>query len=129
MLISALLGFTARPPFICAPALGSWRGPTKHEQVIGDDPEPHPTLHPMLAAVPAAPETMTPLERADPPFTAGSPPKGQARPPRATFPRLARENDVPDTALVGEAFIGRRGKAAVGDGELRGAAKECDVAI
>jgi hypothetical protein len=45
--------------FIYAPIAdclgGSWPGPTEHQQVIGDDAQPDPALHPALPAVPAPP--------------------------------------------------------------------------
>src|SRR5207249_2642504 len=104
-------------------------GPAEHQQVVGDDPEPHPTLHPALAAVPAAPQAMTALERADPSFTSRSPAEGHAVTPRAGFAGLAREHDVPDPALASSALVRRRSKAAIGDGELRGAVKELDMPI
>src|SRR5438132_1581431 len=93
-------------------------GPAEHQQIISDDTEPDPTLHPALAAVSAAPQTMTALERTDPSFTARSPAEGQAGNSRAGCARLARKHDVPDSALVPEAFIHCRGKAAISDGEL-----------
>src|SRR5256885_8563913 len=107
----------------------SWPRATEHQQIIGDDSEPHPTLHAALAAVSAAPQAMTALERADPSFASCSPAEGEAGNPRADFPGLAREHDVPDSALVRAAFIRRRGKAAIGDRELGRAAKELDMSI
>ena len=73
-------------------------------EIIGDDSEPHPTLHAALAAVSAAPQTMTALERTDPSFTARSPAEGQAGNSRAGCARLARKHDMPDSALVRDAF-------------------------
>src|SRR3989449_272502 len=72
---------------------------------------------------------MTALERADSSFTSCSPAERHAGTPRASFAGLAWEHDVPDSALVRRAFIRRRGKAAIGDGKMRGAAKELDVPI
>src|SRR5205814_1277959 len=92
----------------------SWPSATENQQIIGDDSEPHPTLHAALAAVSAAPQAMTALERADPSFASCSPAEGEAGNPRADFAGLAREHDVPDSALVRAAFIRRRGKAAIG---------------
>src|SRR5437867_5322580 len=107
----------------------SWPSATENQQIIGDDSEPHPTLHAALAAVSAAPQAMTALERADSSFTSCSPAEGEAGNPRADFAGLAREHDVPDAALVRDAFIRRRGKAAIGDRELGRAAKELDMTI
>src|SRR5437762_13708923 len=89
--------------------------PGRAQQIIRDDTEPHPTLHPALAAVSAAPQTMTALERTDPSFTARSPAEGQAGNSRAGCARLARQHDSPGPALVRDAFIRRRGKATVSD--------------
>src|SRR5437867_13064253 len=72
---------------------------------------------------------MTALERTDPSFTARSPAEGQAGNSRAGCARLARKHDVPDSALVREAFIHRRGKAAISDGELGRTAKERDMSV
>src|SRR5438034_5493615 len=72
---------------------------------------------------------MTALERADPSFTSRSPAEGHAVTPRAGFAGLAREHDVPDPALASSALVRRRSKAAIGDGELRGAVKELDMPI
>src|SRR5947209_7032157 len=108
---------------------GSWSGAAEHQQVIGDDPEPHPALHPALAVVPAAPEPMTTLERADPSFAPRAPAERRAGNPRALLAGLPRQHDVPDPAVLRRAFIRARGEAAVGDGELRGAIEERHVAI
>src|SRR5438309_4406556 len=108
---------------------GSWPGAAEHQQVIGDDPEPHPALHPALAVVPAAPEPMTALERADPAFAPRAPAERRAGKPRALFAGLPRQHDVPDPAVLRRAFIRARGEAAVGDGELRGAVEERHVTI
>src|SRR5437870_742621 len=108
---------------------GSWPGAAEHQQVIGDDPEPHPALHPALAVVPAAPEPMTTLERADPSFAPRAPAERRAGDPRALLAGLPRQHDVPDPAILRRAFIRARGEAAVGDGELRGAIEERNVTI
>src|SRR5207247_9778764 len=71
----------------------------------------------------------TALERTDPSFTARSPAEGQAGNSRAGCARLVRKHDMPDSALVRDAFIRRRGKATVSDGELRRAAKELDMSV
>src|SRR6266566_4485311 len=129
ILILAPLRSTEWMELISASRRGSGPGPAEHQQIIRDDTEPHPTLHPALAAVSAAPQTMTALERTDPSFTARSPAEGQAGNSRAGCARLARKHDMPDSALVRDAFIRRRGKATVSDGELRRAAKELDMSV
>src|SRR3989442_610619 len=108
---------------------GSWPGAAEHQQVIGHDTEPHPALHPVLAAVPAAPEPMTALERADPSFAPRAPAERRAGDPRARLAGHPRQHDVPDPAVLRSALIRARGEAAVGDGELRGAVEERDVTI
>src|SRR5437016_9063860 len=108
---------------------GSWPGAAGRRQVIGDDPDPHPALHPALAVVPAAPEPMTTLERADPSFAPRAPAERRAGNPRALLAGLPRQHDVPDPAVLRRAFIRARGEAAVGDGELRGAIEERHVTI
>src|SRR5438132_11892155 len=74
---------------------GSWPGAAEHQQVIGDDTEPHPALHPALATVPAPPEPMTALERADPSFAPRAPAESRAGNPRALLAGLPRPHDVP----------------------------------
>src|SRR5438876_12096428 len=76
VLIFAPLRSTAWMELIREPPR-SGPGPAEHQQIIRDDTEPDPTLHPALAAVSAAPQTMTALERTDPSFTARSPAEGQ----------------------------------------------------
>src|SRR5437870_13374702 len=125
VLISASLPHTAP---MAAPG-GSWSGAAEHQQVIGDDPEPHPALHPALAVVPAAAEPMTALECADPSFAPRAPAESRAGHPRALRAGLPRQHDVPDPAILRRAFIRARGEAAVGDGELRGAIEERNVTI
>src|SRR6266849_7276239 len=91
----------------------SWPGAAEHQQVIGDDAEPDPALHPALAAVPAPPEPMTALKRTDPAFAPRAPAEGCAGNARALLARLPRQHDVPDPAVLRGAFIGPRGKAAI----------------
>src|SRR4029453_8488495 len=108
---------------------GSWPGAAEDEQIIGDDPEAHPALHPALTVVPTPPEPMTTLERADPAFDPGTPAERRAGNPRARLARLPRQYDVPDPAILRRAFIRARGEAAVGDGEPRGAVEKRNVTI
>src|SRR2546428_7777952 len=108
---------------------GSWSGAAEHQQVIGDDSEPHPALHPTLAVVSAPTEPMTALERADPSFAPRAPAESRAGNPRALLAGLPRQHDVLDPAVLRRAFIRARGEAAVGDGELRGAIEERHVTI
>src|SRR6266849_4549548 len=107
----------------------SWPGAAEHQQVIGDDAEPDPALHPALATVPAPPEPMPALERTDPSFAPRAPAERRAGNPRALLAGLPRQHDVPDPAVLRRAFIGSRGEAAIGDGQLRGAVEERDVTI
>src|SRR5213594_2149094 len=72
---------------------------------------------------------MTALERADPSFAPRAPAERRAGQPRALLAGLPRQHDVPDPAVLGRAFIRARGEAAVGDGQLRGAIEERNVAI
>src|SRR2546425_1812552 len=108
---------------------GSWPGAAEHQQVIGDDSEPHPALPPALAVVPAPAEPMTALERADPAVAPRAPAESRAGNPGALLAGQPRQHDVPDPAVLGGAFIRARGEAAVGDGELRGAVEERNVTI
>ena len=107
----------------------SWPGAPEDQQIIGDDPQPDPALHPALTAVPASPQAMTALERADPSFTPRAPAEGRAGHPGAPLAGLPRQHDVPDPTVSRRAFIGARGKAAVGDGQARRVTEERDVTI
>src|SRR2546426_11829196 len=93
----------------------SWPSATENQQIIGDDSEPHPTLHAALAAVSAGPQAMTALERADPSFASCSPAEGEAGNPGAGFWGLARGRDLPDSGAGRAPVI--RGR---GHGPLRG---------
>src|SRR2546428_2466674 len=88
----------------------SWPRATEHQQIIGDDSEPHPTLHAALAAVSAAPQAMTALERADPSFASCSPAEGEAGNPRAGFAGLAPAHAVPGSARRRAALLRRPSK-------------------
>ena len=77
------------------------------------------TLHPTLTAVPAPPQPMTALERADTAFAPRTPAESRAGNPRALLAGLPQQHDVPDPAVLRRAFIGPRGEAAIGDGQLR----------
>src|SRR5262245_30360529 len=72
----------------------SWRGTTQHKQVVGNDPESDPPLHPTLSAVPTTPQAMTAFQCADPAFTSCAPSQGGPCPPRARFVRLSRQHDM-----------------------------------
>src|SRR5213592_2399094 len=56
ILILAPLRSTEWMELISASRRGTGPGPAEHQQIIRDDTEPHPTLHPALAAVSAAPQ-------------------------------------------------------------------------
>ena len=86
---------------------GSWPGAAEHQQVIGDDAEPDPALHPALATVPAPPESMTALERADPSFAPRAPAESRTGNPRALLAGLPRQHDGPDPAVLRGAFWAR----------------------
>ena len=79
----------------------------EHQQVLGDDTEPHPALHPALAAVPASAEPMTALERADPSFAPRAPAESRTGNPRALLAGLPRQHDGPDPAVLRGAFWAR----------------------
>jgi len=71
---------------------------------------------------------MTALERADPSF-APVRQRSAARAIRERFSRDCRGSTTCGPAVLGRPFIRARGEAAVGDGELRGAIEERNVAI
>src|SRR6266702_1250310 len=107
----------------------SWPGATKYQQIIGDDPQADPALHPALPTVPAPAQSMTALERADPPFTSRAPAEGRTGQPGALLVRLAWQHDVPDPTVLRRTFIGARGEPPIGDGQVRRVTEQRDVPI
>src|SRR5262249_12161655 len=84
---------------------------------------------PAFTAVPAAPQTMTAFERADPPLASGAPAECGAGDPRALLTRLPRQHDMPDAPIPRSALVTARREPAVGHGQLRGALHKRDVSI
>src|SRR5262245_19394241 len=76
---------------------GSWPGAGEHEQVIGEYPQPDPSLHPARAPVAAAPQSVTPFECADASFAASAPPQSCARSARTRRPTMTRQDYVAAT--------------------------------
>src|SRR5262245_22888569 len=104
----------------------SWPGTGEHEQVIGEHPQPHPPLHPAGASVATPPQSVTTFQCADASFAACAPAQSCAR---ARLPRLARQDDVPDTAILRRALIAPGSAGAVSDGQVRGVIEQRDVPI
>src|SRR6266498_6151117 len=129
VLISGFVHSWHRVPKLCVGVRGSWPGATEHQQIIGDDPEPDPALHPALPAVPAPPQTMTALKRADPSFTPRAPTERRAGHPGGFLAGLLRQHDVSDSTVLCRPFIGSRGDASIGAGQVRRVAEQCDVTI
>src|ERR671922_1059272 len=86
----------------------------EHEQVIGEHPQPDPPLHPTGASVPAPPESVTAFQCADTAFAACAPAEGRSSQAGALRAGLARQHDVPDTALLRRALITPGREATVG---------------
>src|SRR6516165_709229 len=106
------------------PSPGPSPGAAQDQQVVGDDPEAHPALHPEEASIAAASEPVAALQGADASFAAGSPFQRGANGAGAPLPALPRQ-DHPTHAPSGRGpLIGGRGKAAVGNGQEGGAAEE-----
>src|SRR2546422_6506072 len=119
--------------FTCCPRSG-WRrsfmaprgrGPAGYWRA----PQPDPPLHPTEASVATPSKSVTAFECADASFAAGAPAQSGARRARAPLPRLARQDDVPDTAILRGALIAPGREAAVGDRQLRGVIEQRDVPI
>src|SRR2546426_76311 len=107
----------------------SWPRAGEDQQVIGEHPQPDPPLHPTEASVATPSKSVTAFECADASFAAGAPAQSGARRARAPLPRLARQDDVPDTAILRGALIAPGREAAVGDRQLRGVIEQRDVPI
>src|SRR5439155_22854314 len=107
----------------------SWPRAGEHEQVIGEHPQSDPPLHPTGASVATPSKSVTAFECADASFAAGAPAQSCARRARAHLPRLARQDDVPDTAILRGALIAPGRETAVGDRQSRGVIEQRDVPI
>src|SRR2546426_3759165 len=107
----------------------SWSRSGEGEQIVGDDTQAHPPLHPTRTSIPTSPQPMTTFERADASFTACAPAQRRSSGARAFFTRLAWQHDVSDTTVARRALVVARGKAAVGDGQVRSVVEEGDVTI
>jgi hypothetical protein len=79
---------------------GSWPRAGQHEQVIGEHPQPDPPLHAAGASVATPTKSVTTFQCADPSFAACAPAQSGARRTRPGLPRLARQHDVPHTAVL-----------------------------
>src|SRR5215470_1539574 len=130
---SALLAFTSSlsPGLHRVMAIPgrSWSRAGEHEQVIREDPQPDPPLHPAGASVPTSPESVTTFQCADASFAAGAPAQRCARNTRARLPRLARQDDVPDTAILRRALIIPGREPAVGHRQARRVIEQRNVSI
>src|SRR6516162_9382221 len=93
------------------------------QQVVGDDSQAHPAFHAQEASIAAASEPVAALQGADASFAAGSPFQRGANGARTPFPALPRQHNAPHAVRGRGPLIGSRGKAAVGDGQMRGAAE------
>jgi hypothetical protein len=122
--------FTA-PVLHRVPALGGGSRPRtgEDEQVIGKHPQPDPSLHPAGASEAAPAQAVTTFECADTSFAACAPTQSCARRARTRLTRLARQDDVPDTAVPRRVFIAPGSEPAVGDRQVRGVIEERDVPI
>src|SRR5262245_18330881 len=126
---SAVLAFTPSLQRVLTVPEHSWPGAGEHEQIIGEHPQTDPPLHPMDASVATPSQSMTAFQRADASFAAGTPAQCGARQARARRPRLARQDDVPNPAVLRRALIAPRREAAVGHRQLRSVIEERDVPI
>ena len=126
--LSVVLTALTRPT---AAAASRWPRTSQHEQVAGDDPESDPTFHPGLASISTSAEPLTALHGTDAAFAPGAPPQPAAIPALARRARPARprrpatRQDHPrDAEFARRAFVGRRRKPRVGDGQARRVAKQ-----
>src|SRR4030095_11639150 len=101
----------------------------KHEQVIGEDPQSDRPLHPTGASVATPSKSVTAFECADASFAAGAPAQSCARRARTRRPRLARQDNAADTAILPGALIAPGRETAVGDRQSRGVIEQRDVPI
>jgi len=105
-------------------------------QVVGDDAESDPASDAVGTAISAASQTVAPLEHTDAAFAADSPALTTTKPalafvhaPRRCFPPLAWQNHASDAARQCRIFVPDRREAPIGRRDVRGAAKDRDVAI
>src|SRR6516165_7216485 len=67
----------------CCGRLGGWLGSdsaAEINEIVGDDPEPHPALHSIVAGISAPVEAMSTLAHADATFAPGAPSLAAVKP-------------------------------------------------
>src|SRR5215831_10397874 len=115
---------------VLVPAVLSWWPRAgEHKQVIGDYPQPDPSLHPVRASVSTAPQPVPSFERANASLAAGAPAEGRPRQPRARGAGRAREHHVPHPAVPGRRYVLPRRESPIGHRKLRSVVEEVNVAI
>jgi hypothetical protein len=98
--------------------------PTERQEVVGEDAETHPPLHPQEAAIATASEAVAPFQGADASFRAGPPSEGGSNATGAGFPVLSRQDHGPHATLARELFIGARSESPIGDRQPGRSAEE-----
>src|SRR5437870_4572150 len=101
--------------------------PPHVDEVVTDDAESNPTVHPVVAFVPAAIESMTPLDHADAPFATGSPFLPIAEPallllllPLRALGGAIGNADALDSFFVRRLFVAGRVEGRIGRNQARG---------
>ena len=72
----------------CCGRLDGWLGSdsaAEIDKIVGDDPEPHPALHSIVAGISAPVEAMSTLAHADATFAPGAPSLAAAEPALLLF--------------------------------------------
>jgi len=101
---------------------------------LADDPRPeavHGSTQPstIKRRIPLSTPVLGALERADPPFSCRAPAESRAGQPGALLLRFPRQHDVLHPTFLRRAFIGPRGEAAIGNGQVRRVPKQRAVPI
>ena len=78
--------------------LGSRQGRAQVDEVVTNDAEADPALHPRVAFVATAGEPMAPLQETDSPFAAGSPLLSPLEPALSSVPASADHSSWPGWA-------------------------------
>src|SRR5260370_1275632 len=98
--------------------------PAEHHEVVGEDAEAHPPLHPGEAAIPAATQAVAPLQDANATFRASAPSQRGSIAARAAFSAVSRQDDVTHLVIARRLLIGARGETAIRDRQTRRPSEE-----
>src|SRR6266545_3413126 len=111
-------------------------GSGQHQEVVGEDAQPHPTLHAWHTTITAASEPVPSLQSTDAPFASRAPAHGPPKPallllnsPTHRYPSVARQGHASHSPLGRHLFIGGGGKSRIRRSQARRATKQLLVTL